>query len=257
MFSSSCTSSSSSSSACLSSAATTTTVYSTINKSKCSTKTDDPSVKSKESVLIIARENSEEQSVSVDVSNVVAEKPDVLCDNVADSAPETNLKRKLEDAIAKDKESSPPPPAKRPKQNDSDQSHHPLMNLSNNHPLKKHSKMNRNGENTATKNSFSSTTSSSSPRVVILEHDIILPAGSVASLIHPKSTNIDGKSRPVSSPPLSLSKSSGIMSTKASIIPAKVPSTTYIGGQKPPCYMPKTTYNQVLNVPKPMVVNSK
>lgn len=243
-----------SSSACLSSA-TTTTVYSTINKSKCSTKTDDSSIKI-EQHLIGVQENCNNSSQKVEspetrnqqeIRQIPTEnvpEAGVTCNNVPKSIEETNLKRKCVDTPENE------PPCKQPKQvlNHS----LPFLNLSNNHPLKKHAKMNRNGENVK----------NTSPKVVILENDIIVPSSSVSSgtriemsspkpAVLNKTMPITHSTKPCS--PVTMSKT--IMSTKASIIPPKLPSTTY-AGQKQPCYMPKTTYSPVLNVPKPVTVNA-
>lgn len=244
-----------SSSACLSSA-TTTTVYSTINKSKCSTKTDDTSIKIEQHLIGVQENctNSSQNAGNSDTTNheeIVQITRDnvpeagVTYNNVPKSIEETNLKRKSVDTPESE------PPCKQPKQllNHS----LPFLNLSNNHPLKKHSKMNRNGENVK----------NVSPKVVILENDIIVPSSSVSSgarieMSSPKPAILN-KTMPIvystkSCSPVTLSKT--IMSTKASIIPPKLPSTTY-AGQKPPCYMPKTTYSPVLNVPKPVTVNAR
>lgn len=161
----------------------------------------------------------------------------VVCNNVPKSTHDPNLKRKIDD-ISCDGE----PPPKQPKQNILNHSL-PLLNLSNNHPLKKHSKLNHNGENVK----------NSSPKVVILDNDIIVPASDI------KPPTILNKTMPImqsTKPSTTISLSKSIMSTKASIMPQKLPSTTY-GGQKAPCYMPKTTFSAVLNVPKPVTVNSR
>lgn len=246
-----------SSSASLSSA-TTTTVYSTINTSKCSTKTDDTSVKIEQNLIGIQetmgdiKPNTEsiqsgKQDCFVPNNHEAASEVFVSCNSSSSSINETNLKRKSD--TTHESES----PSKQSKQNILNHSL-PLLNLSNNHPLKKHSKLNRNGENVK----------NSSPKVVILENDIIVPSGAVSSCVKidvpaPKITILDKGTSPNKhttrpSTPISLSKS--ILSTKASIIPQKLPSTTY-AAQKPPCYMPKTTYSPVLNVPKPVTSNTR
>lgn len=243
-----------SSSACLSSA-TTTTVYSTINKSKCSTKTDDSSVKIDQNTCSSGQDenckNIDHESDKNDISkqdDVRENLPEVnvSCNNVPKIIHETSLKRKLDDTCDSE------PRLKQPKQNILNHSL-PLLNLSNNHPLKKHSKMNRNGENVK----------NSSSKVVILENDILVPSCSVPSIIKidvPSSKPmILNKTVPImqsTKPSTTVSLAKSIMSTKASIIPPKLPSTTY-AGQKPPCYMPKTTFSPVLNVPKPVTVNAR
>lgn len=246
-----------SSSASLSSG-TTTTVYSTINKSKCSTKTDDTSIKIEQNPVVIQQNSANlqtkpeaiepaQQEGIVKINRENVPEISVSCNNVPRSEHETNLKRKC------DETSDCEPPSKQPKQNILNHSL-PFLNLSNNHPLKKHSKINRNGENVK-----------SSPKVVILENDIIVPSASVSSgvkndhVLSPPKPIVLSKIIPIthsakSSTSVTLSKS--IMSTKASIIPPKLPSTTYVG-QKPPCYMPKTSYSPVLNVPKPVTVNAR
>lgn len=241
-----------SSSACLSSA-TTTTVYSTINKSKCSTKTDDTTLKVEQNSIDVQQKSVNSpaipetiehapQDAIVKINHENVTEVSVPCNNVPRSVHETNLKRKYDETTESE------PPSKQPKQNVVNHSL-PFLNLSNNHPLKKHSKMNRNGENVK-----------SSPKVVILEHDIILPSSAVKNdVLSPSKSTVFNKIMPIthsdkSSTSVTLSKS--IMSTKASIIPPKLPSTTYVG-QKPPCYMPKTSYSPVLNVPKPVTVNAR
>lgn len=245
----------SSSSACLSSA-TTTTVYSTINKSKCSTKTDDTSMKIEQHSIGL-QENCTNSSQKAESTEVTKQEEIVqsTCENVPEvsithnnvpkNIQEPNLKRKSVDT------SESEPPCKQPKQTLNHSL--PFLNLSNNHPLKKHSKVNRNGENVK----------NISPKVIILENDIIVPSSSVSSgtknemsstkpVILNKTLPIVYSTKPCS--PVTLSKT--IMSTKASIIPPKLPSTTY-AGQKPLCYMPKTTFSPVLNVPKPVSVNAR
>lgn len=246
-----------SSSVCLSSA-TTTTVYSTINISKCSTKTEDTSVKiDSNSSSCIQEDNCENIDQKPDTNDIVKPQDDVRenhpevtvvsCNNVPRSIQETNLKRKNDDSTCDGE-----PPSKQPKQNILNHSL-PLLNLSNNHPLKKHSKMNRNGENVK----------KNSPKVIILENDIIVPSCSVSSVfkvdVATSKPVILNKTMPImqsTKPSTTVSLSKSIMSTKASIIPPKLPTATY-AGQKAPCYMPKTTFVPVLNVPKPVTVNSR
>lgn len=240
------------------SSATTTTVYSTINESKCSTKSDDTPIKLDQNTSNM-RENLEQHTkienlhmvpISGDSStlqNKVLEIISTSCNSIPTTSHDLNLKRKC------DTEPENEPPLKLAKPNILNHSLQ-FLNLSNNHPLKKHSKINHNGENVK----------NSSPKVVILEHSIIEPGSMVTASIKidvpvskpitlNKTTTTIHSAR--SSTPVSVMKT--IMSTKASIIPPKLPSTTYVG-QKQPCYMPKTTYTPVLNVPKPgTTTNSK
>lgn len=67
---------------------------------------------------------------------------------------------------------------------------------------------------------------------------------------HPVNKNLAGTQLNRPGTPVSTAKPS-IMSTKPSIIPSK-PVSVYSGPVKSPCYMPKTTYNPIINVPKPV-----
>lgn len=233
------------------SSATTTTVYSTINKSKCSTKTDDTPVKihqkpvtvqenfiniqpSPDEIINLENHIEENSGKSVDA--------DVPCISVPLNVQETNRKRKCDNSCEAE------PPSKRTNQNMLNHSL-PLLNLSNNHPLKKHSKMNRNGENVK----------KSSPKVMILDHDIIVPSTSVslpAQIDLPVSKPmILDRNMHTTRPSTPLSTSKNVMSIKTSVIPPEISSVSY-ANQKSPCYMPKTTYSPVLNVPKLATTNA-
>lgn len=129
------------------SSAMTTTVFSTINNSKCSTKSDDTSFQ------IFANKTGDllEKNINENDKNKIVVVP-VLNNNNT----EKNLKRKFEASA----ESEPPPKQVKSSVLNNSGS---LLNLSNNHPLKKHSKINRNGENVK----------ESSPKVIILENELI------------------------------------------------------------------------------------
>nr|CAI5818142.1 unnamed protein product [Callosobruchus analis] len=118
--------------ATLSSETNTTTVYSTINTSKCSTTSGESTY-------------SEQRSIDVVIENVQlkvtesSEKTDVKVTESAELQI-SGVKRKSDASV----EVEPPPKHAKPTILNHTIG---LLNLSNNHPLKKHSKLNRNGEN--------------------------------------------------------------------------------------------------------------
>ncbi|KAJ8973010.1 hypothetical protein NQ317_004608 [Molorchus minor] len=201
------------------SSGTTTTVFSTINSSKCSTMSDDTPIK-----------------VGVKPDNGVKE-VDPLANNL-----DKNLKRRCEEAPEVE------PPIKQPKPTILNHSLS-LLNLSNNHPLKRHSKKNRNGENIKDASKASVETeitlvcaSSPSRTSIRTTNDVTFPK---PTFVNKNFVNVPS-SRPGT--PVSASRPP-ISSTRPSIAPPKPPAA--YAGSKSPCYMPKTTYNPVLNVPKP------
>ncbi|CAG9820633.1 unnamed protein product [Phaedon cochleariae] len=216
------------------SCATTTTVYSTINNSKCSTKSEE-----------IPSAPFEPQAGS-DKSDEVEKQ--CIDDKIPPSQENSNvktLKRKLE-AIA-DCE----PPVKQQKQTILNHSIG-LLNLSNNHPLKKHSKLNRNGENL--KDALAKLASSSDSEVVTKTSNSVMKCVNTISTSEITISKLTSNNNSLlsvdrSRPETPVSKSL-IMSTKSSIIPSKTNAITY-SPAKPPCYMPQANYNPIITVPKP------
>nr|XP_023014389.1 uncharacterized protein YMR317W-like isoform X2 [Leptinotarsa decemlineata] len=221
------------------SSAATTTVYSTINSSKCSTKSEELI----SSASSLPSEMSSKQGAIEE--KLKPSSPPTANDGTCDK----NLKRK--NIAVVDTE----PPAKQPKQTILNHSLG-LQNLSNNHPLKKHSKLNRNGENvkegTLTKaitsesellssvtNLFTTTTS----ETTVSKANLMNKSGMFAQSQSSKSET-----------PVSLAKSP-VQTLKPSTVSAKSPLASY-GSVKPPCYMPKSSYNPIINVPKPVTSNS-
>ncbi|KAG5900094.1 hypothetical protein JTB14_016063 [Gonioctena quinquepunctata] len=222
------------------SSATTTIVYSTINTSKCSTKCEDVYT-----VAIPPPEMSPKQEK-------VEEKSPTS--SLSDSSSDKSLKRK--NVPAPDIE----PPVKQSKPTILNHSLG-LQNLSSNHPLKKHSKLNRNGENvkdiTATiaipsevemiSGAVTSKTSS-----VMRNVNTVATSEPCISKQNSPNKNFTFVQSQLNRPgtPLSMPKLPAI-SVKSSTVTVKPPSTSY-SGVKPPCYMPKSSYNPVINVPKPV-----
>lgn len=117
------------------SSATTTMVFSTINSTKCSTKSEDAVSKS-ESVAAPVKGEKDVSAPERETSKAELAKPPAVANNVS----EKNVMKRRGDSLAEAE-----PPAKLPKPTILNHSLG-LLNLSNNHPLKKHSKLNRNGE---------------------------------------------------------------------------------------------------------------
>lgn len=118
------------------SSGTTTMVFSTINSTKCSTKSEDSVSRSESVKPDMAAVKSEKDATSdKEVPKGETVKAPAVVNNVTDK----NLKRKSDSVTEAE------PPAKLPKPTILNHSLG-LLNLSNNHPLKKHSKLNRNGE---------------------------------------------------------------------------------------------------------------
>nr|CAH7748336.1 unnamed protein product [Callosobruchus chinensis] len=118
--------------ATLSSETNTTTVYSTINTSKCSTTSGESSYREPKSIDVVI----ENVQPKVTESSEKADVKVTECAELQTSA----VKRKSDVAV----EVEPPPKQAKPTILNHTIG---LLNLSNNHPLKKHSKLNRNGEN--------------------------------------------------------------------------------------------------------------
>ncbi|KAJ8957916.1 hypothetical protein NQ318_001913 [Aromia moschata] len=226
------------------SSGTTTTVFSTINSSKCSTKSEDSTAKPEP---ITTDENPPVKMVDENISDKNNSRP---------ASPKPQVNHVAEKCLKRKNEAVPEaePPAKHPKPTILNHSIG-LLNLSNNHPLKKHSKLNRNGENVKELAKNQAPEPESATPVVTTSAAAVSTSAktSTSDVAFPKPSFINKNfpnaqlSRPGT--PIMSTKPS-IMSTRPSIIPPKTTPACY-AGVKPPCYMPKTTYSAVINVPKP------
>ncbi|KAJ8913690.1 hypothetical protein NQ315_007407 [Exocentrus adspersus] len=226
------------------SSGTTTMVFSTINSSKCSTKTDEVVVK-KEPIKTEAMEDKMENgNSSVEPKTEVTKNdpPKAVANNVA---AEISLKRKSDGGT----EAEPPP--KQPKQTILNHSIG-LLNLSNNHPLKKH-KLNRNGENVK-EFVLRASAPNCEPTLVPAEFTTTKPPMTAPKSVAATTDTASPKPNIINKllSPIAHSGRPGtpITSKPSPTIPTSKPQVGVY--TKSPCYMPKTAYNPVISVPKPV-----
>ncbi|CAH1986413.1 unnamed protein product [Acanthoscelides obtectus] len=258
--------------ATLSSETNTTTVYSTINTSKCSTTSEVSSYSVPKNIDVVIEKVEPKVSESTDVKVNECAEPKAPLQN-------SGVKRKC-DTVG---EVEPPPP-KQPKPTILNHTIG-LLNLSNNHPLKKHSKLNRNGENinipkiptsevtitpattiSSSANKLSNTTTvntakpstctttsstenqsgTSFPKQQIFQNKAL----SVAQI----SISRPGTPITVPKPAISITRTSGNPPAPATKQPvASVATSSYVAGgalSKAPCYVPRPHYSPSITVSK-------
>ncbi|CAG9831081.1 unnamed protein product [Diabrotica balteata] len=188
----------------------TTMVFSTINSTKCSTKTED-------SLLKVA-------------------KPDIVETNAEkiNTEVEKSLKRKIELNV----EVEPPSKQSKPIILNHNMG---LMNLSNNHPLKKHSKLNRNGEHVR-----------DLPKTTEFESKTV--NSTLLTTTGYNTSEIPAKKEPEVLKSSIVNRSSPRPGTPTTTKPLAMRAKTLISesGVKPPCYQPRSAYGPLFNVPRPV-----
>ncbi|XP_057671095.1 mucin-2-like isoform X1 [Diorhabda carinulata] len=194
----------------------TTMVFSTINTSKCSTKTEDSILK--------------------------AAQPDITEIN-SERDTEKPLKRKLEPNVDVE------PPAKQSKPIILNHNIG-LLNLSNNHPLKKHSKLNRNGENLKDLQKVTCVSEIKITNVVTTSTVTILNSTSLHKFNPVKKLESEPTKPNIINKSISNIQRPGTPTSTTKPLAMRAKTLISETGVKPPCYQPRTVYGSSINVPK-------